>query len=262
MKNKKFEIKGKSFSKPVTCLTAYSGSMAKILDGIVDIVLIGDSLGMTLYDMPNTQSVTIDMMSLHGSAVIKNINKSFTIIDMPYKSYENNLMAYKNAKKLIKITGADFVKLEVNERNVSVIKYLSQKKINTVAHIGVTPQSYKDFKKLKIAGKTKNESEKLVKLSKKLESFGTKIILLECIYSNTAKTIVSSTSLPCIGIGASKFCDGQVLVFDDLLNLNPDHKKPKFVKNYMNFSRLSKSAIKNYVNDVKLRKFPNKKFSY
>ena len=261
--NKKFlKIKNKKFRYNISCLTAYTPSIAKILDGNVDIILVGDSLGSTIYGMKNTQGVTLKMMKEHGLAVIKNIRKSFTIIDMPYKTYDNKNQALKNAKDLINYTKTNFIKLEIDESKLEIIKYLSKNKIDTIAHIGVTPQSYKNFKDIKVLGKTKSEKDQLLKLAINAETCGAKIILLECVTSKTAKLITSTISIPTIGIGASKYCDGQVLVFDDLVNFSADYLKPKFVKNYMNFSNLAKIAVKKYKNDIKFNKFPSKKYSY
>ena len=262
MKEKINKLLNKKFASPITCLTSYSANIAKILDGNIDMVLIGDSLGTTLYGMKNTQEVTLKMMKEHGKAVTKNIKKSITVIDMPYKTYENQSEALKNANILIKYTKAKMLKLEINKNNVSIVKHLSNKKFNVIAHIGVTPQSYNNFSKIKIVGKKDIEKKELVELAIKVEKAGAKCILLECVSQETAKKITSLVSVPTIGIGSSKFCDGQVLVFDDLVNINNNQKYPKFVKNYMNFENLAKKVIKNFSVDVKTKKFPSKKNSY
>ena len=128
MKKKIINILNKRFNKPITCLTAYSPSIAKILDGNVDLILIGDSLGTTLYGMRNTRGVTLNMMKLHGLAVTKNINKSITVIDMPYKTYSNKIQAKKNAISLLNYTNAKMIKIEINEKNLPIAKYLAEKK--------------------------------------------------------------------------------------------------------------------------------------
>ena len=181
---------------------------------------------------------------------------------MPYKTYENNSQALKNARELLKYTKANMLKLEVNKKNISVVKFLSSKNLNIVAHIGVTPQKFKDFKKIRAVGKTKTESTNLLKLALELEKAGVKAILLECIIADTAKKITNSISLPTIGIGSSKYCDGQVLVFDDLVKMDANQYMPRFVKNYLNFNNLAKKAVKRFSKEVKLKKFPNKKYTY
>ena len=259
---KKIKILHKSFSKPISCLTAYSPSIANILDGKVDLILVGDSIGSTLYGMKNTQGVTMDMMKNHGAAVNKAIKKSLKVLDMPYKTYENKIDAYKNAKILLNHCKPDLLKIEISEKKLVVLKHLVDKKINVISHIGVTPQSYKNFNKIKILGRTHKEKQNLLKLAKESETLGAKAVLLECITTDTAKLITQNISIPTIGIGASKYCDGQVLVFDDLINLTTNDKNPKFVKNYFNFKKIASNVIKKYNRDVKLKKFPSTKFTY
>ncbi len=259
---KKIKILKKKFSRPISCLTAYSPSIANILDGNIDLILVGDSLGSTLYGMKNTQGVTIDMMKNHGLAVNKVIKKSLKVLDMPYKTYENKVDAYKNAKILLNYCKPDLLKLEVNKEKLVILKHLVSKKINIISHIGVTPQSYNNFNKIKILGKTNKEKNDLLNLAKESERLGSKAVLLECITADTAKLITENISIPTIGIGASKFCDGQILVFDDLINLNTNINKPRFVKNYLNFNKIARNAIKKYHREVKLKKFPSLKFTY
>ncbi len=259
---KQIKILNKIYRQPISCVAIYSASIAKILDGNIDLVLIGDSLGTTLYGMKNTREVSLNMMKTHGRAVVKNINKSITVIDMPFKTYENKFQALKNAKELLNYTKAGIIKLEINRKKIKLIKILTDNNIDVIAHIGVTPQSYTNFSKIKVLGKTIQEQDNLLKLAKKAELYGAKAILLECVTENTAKKITSSLTIPTIGIGSSKFCDGQILVFDDLVNLNSSSHKPKFVKNFINLSKLIKSAIKKYERDVKLKKFPGKSNSY
>ena len=217
---KKIKILHKSFSKPISCLTAYSPSIANILDGKIDLILVGDSLGSTLYGMKNTQGVTMDMMKNHGAAVNKEIKKSLKVLDMPYKTYDNKIDAYKNAKILLNHCKPDLLKIEISENKLVVLKHLVDKKVNVISHIGVTPQSYKNFNKIKVLGKTNKEKQNLLELAKESEKLGAKAVLLECVTTDTAKLITENISIPTIGIGASKYCDGQVLVFDDLINLS------------------------------------------
>ena len=259
---KKIKILHKSFSKPISCLTAYSPSIANILDGKIDLILVGDSIGSTLYGMNNTQGVTMDMMKNHGAAVNKTIKKSLKVLDMPYKTYDNKIDAYRNAKILLNHCKPDLLKIEISKKKLVILKYLVDKKINVISHIGVTPQSYKNFNKIKVLGKTNKEKQNLLKLAKESETLGAKAVLLECITADTAKLITENISIPTIGIGASKYCDGQVLVFDDLINLNINDKKPKFVKNYFNFNKVATNVVKKYNREVKLKKFPSTKFTY
>ena len=259
---KKIKVLHKNFSKPISCLTAYSPSVAKILDGKIDLILVGDSLGSTLYGMKNTQGVTMDMMKNHGAAVNKEIKRSLKVLDMPYNTYDNKIDAYRNAKLLLNHCKPDLLKIEISEKKLIVLKHLVEKKINVISHIGVTPQSYKNFNKIKVLGKTNKEKQNLLKLAKESETLGAKAVLLECITANTAKLITENISIPTIGIGASRYCDGQVLVFDDLINLSTNDKKPKFVKNFLNFNKIASNVVKKYNREVKLKKFPSTKFTY
>ncbi len=181
---------------------------------------------------------------------------------MPYKSYNTKKNALKNAKNIINFTNCDFVKIETNENDVKIVEYLSKNKINVVAHIGITPQQFTNFNKIKSVGKNTKQMMSLVLLAKKLEDAGAKFIVLECIIDKTAKEITNNLKIPTIGIGASKHCDGQVLVIDDLINFNSGKKKIKFVKKYTNIEQFINKAVKKFVQEVKCRKFPSKKYSY
>ena len=248
--------------RPIVCLTAYTVSVTKAIESYVDILLIGDSLGTTIYGMNNTQSVTMDMMERHGKAVVQSSKKPFTIIDMPYASYRNYKKAFFNASKLIKKTGCQSVKIEVNEKDVKTVSYLTKKNVRVVSHIGVKPQAFSNFSKIKAVGKSKSEKIKLLNLALQLEAAGSCMLLLECVYEETAKEITSMVNIPTIGIGSSIYCDGQILVINDVLGLNPNFHKPKFVKTYTNLPLEISKSVKKYSQDIKKRKFPSKKYTY
>ena len=247
---------------PITCLTAYSKPLANILDGKIDLILIGDSLGTTLYGMQNTRGVTIEMMKNHGKAVVLNTKFSMTMIDMPYNTYRNKKEALKNALDILAFTKADFIKIETDHTNIEIVKHLTKSKIKVVSHIGVTPQKFSDFRKIKSVGKNMHDATNLLKLANKLQDAGSKLIVLECISLKVSRKITKNLSIPTIGIGASKYCDGQVLVIDDILNLNSTNKKPKFIKSYMNLEKNIIKAVNNFSKEVKSKKFPSKKYSY
>ena len=247
---------------PITCLTAYSEPIAKILDGNVDLILIGDSVGTTIYGMKNTRSINLDIMKNHGKAVVKNTKRSMTIVDMPYNTYQNKKQALKNALDLLKFTKADFIKIETDKSNIEIVDYLSKKKVKVVTHIGVNPQKFSNFNKIKSVGKNIKEIKNLVSLASKLEKAGSKLIVLECVSMTASKMITNKLTIPTIGIGSSKNCDGQVLVIDDILNFNSKKKKPKFVKSYANVDKLILSAVKQFTNEVKTKKYPSIKKSY
>ena len=248
--------------EPITCLTAYSKPLANILDGRVDLILVGDSLGTTLYGMKNTRSVNIEMMKNHGKAVVSNTKHSMTIIDMPYNTYRNKKEALKNALNILSFTKADFIKIETDKKNIDIVKHLTKNKIKVVSHIGVTPQKFSDFSKIKSVGKDLKDANNLLNLAKNLEDAGSKLIVLECINLAASKKITNQLKIPTIGIGASKYCDGQVLVIDDVLKLNSNIKKPKFIKNYTNIEKNIIKAVNNFAKDVKNKNFPTKNYSY
>ncbi len=252
----------KKNSKILTCLTAYSKPLAMILDGRVDLILVGDSVGTTIYGMKNTRSVTLDMMKNHGKAVAKNTKSSMTIVDMPYNTYRTKKEALRNAVEILKYTNADFVKIETSLNNVDIVEHLSKNKIKVVTHIGVTPQKFSDFSKIRSVGKNKRDINSLISLAKKLEDAGSKLIVLECISLKASKLITNKLTIPTIGIGSSKYCDGQVLVIDDILNFNSKNKKAKFVKNYTNIENIIIKAVNRFINEVKNKKFPSSRYSY
>ncbi len=256
------ELLLKKNKTPITCLTAYSKQHANILDGRVDLILIGDSLGTTLYGMKNTRFVNLEMMKNHGKAVVSNTKKSLTIVDLPYKTYINKKEALKHANEIIAFTKTDFIKIETDIKNFQIVSHLTKNNINVVSHIGVNPQKFSDFSKIKSVGKNNDESKRLISLAKKLEKAGSKLIVLECINLETSKKITEELSIPTIGIGSSKFCDGQVLVIDDILNSNHNTKKPRFIKSYTNIDKQLIKAVNNFTNEVKNKKFPTKKYSY
>ena len=242
---------------PITCLTAYSQAVAKIADKYCDIILIGDSLGMVLYGMKTTREVKIETMMLHGKAVKKSTKKSLVVFDMPYKTYTNKSIAYKNAKKVLKFTKCDAIKLEGGKKIVKIIKHLIKKGIPVMGHIGLLPQSSKNFK---TKGKDLFEKKQIFEDAIAVSNSGVFAIVIECVTEDLAKKITRNISIPTIGIGASKHCDGQILVTDDMLGLS--ELSPKFVKKYSNLSKVIDKSIKNYVKDVKVRRFPSNKNVY
>ena len=238
---------------PIVCLTAYSKNVAKIVDKYCDIILVGDSLGMVLYGMKTTRDVTIETMILHAKAVKEATKRSLVVFDMPYKTYANKLIAYKNAKKVIKLTKCDAIKLEGGIKIVKIIKHLVKKGIPVLGHIGLLPQTSSNFK---VKGKSPIEKKRILKDAFAISNSGVFGIIIECVVESLAKKI----SIPTIGIGASKYCDGQILVTEDLVGLS--NFAPKFVKQYANLNKSIEKCVKNYVKDVKMKRFPFTKNVY
>jgi len=242
------EKKGK---EPITCLTAYSKPMAEIIDKYCDIILIGDSVGMVLYGMKTTREVKIETLILHGKAVKNSAKRSIVVFDMPHKTYSNKFIAYKNVKKVMKLTKCDAVKLEGGRKIANIIKYLTKKGIPVMGHIGLLPQSSKVFK---LKGKNLIQKKQILQDAMALSNSGVFAIVIECVVESLAKKITDSVSVPTIGIGASKYCDGQILVTDDMIGLSNFH--PKVVKKYSNVKKIIEKSVKNYCSDVKRRRFP------
>jgi 3-methyl-2-oxobutanoate hydroxymethyltransferase len=249
-------IKKKNKSKIVS-LTAYSKNVASIIGKYCDIILVGDSLGSVLYNFSSSKKVTLDMMIEHSKSVRMGIEKSLMVVDMPYGTYKNPNEALKNAKKIISKTKCDAVKLEGGKKVVQIIKTLIKNKIPVMGHLGVLPQTATSFR---FKGKEKTERKIILRDSKLLEEAGVFSIVLECVESSLAKEVTKTINIPTIGIGASKYCDGQVLVTDDLIGLNKI--KARFVKRYSNIEKQINDAVLKFKKDVVANKFPTKKHSY
>ena len=221
------------------------------VDGSVDIILVGDSMANVLYGHKNTHKINLKNIIQHTLSVKLGVKKSLLVVDLPKGTYKNEKSAEKNAKYLIKKTKCDAVKLENNKKNYEIIKFLTNKKIPVMGHIGYTPQFKKKFK---IEGQSKKETSKLLKEALSIERAGAFSIVLECLSPDAARIITRKLSIPTIGIGSSSHCDGQILVTDDMLGLSGFY--PKFVKKYTNLNRIIEKAVKKYTRDVKLKKFP------
>ena len=249
-----YKIINSKNKKPLVCLTAYSKPFAKILDKYCDIVLVGDSLATAMLGMKHTRNVSIETMIQHGISVKSNLNNALCVVDMPSNTYKNIKQAKKNAKLIFNSTGCDAVKLECNGKNYDIIKSIVDIGIPVMGHIGFTPQY---FKKFKVQGVLEKDRYKLIEQAKKNQEAGVFSIVLECIDTSTAKAITSSLKIPTIGIGAASFCDGQILVTDDMLGLSGFY--PKFVKKFVNLNKVIEIGIKKYKKAVLNKKFPNKK---
>ena len=251
-------FKSKKNKSKIVCLTAYSKNIAKIIDKHTDLILVGDSLGSVLYNFNSTRSVTLDMMIKHSKSARQGISNSLMIVDMPFNTYNNPTQALNNCKKIMKLTKCDGVKLEGGLKIIKTIKLLVKNKIPVMGHLGILPQSTKG--KFKSKGKSTKEKKEIIRDSKLLEEAGVFSIVLECVEKKLAKEITNLISIPTIGIGSSNNCDGQVLVTDDILGLTDS--KIKFVKKFTNLQHAINLGVKKFKNQVKLKKYPTKKYSY
>lgn len=255
MKTTISKIKSMKGKEKITMLTAYDYSTAKYMDEAgVNIILIGDSLGMVVLGYENTLSVTMEDMTRHTGAVSRGVSNALIVADMPAGTYDDKESAALNAEALIK-SGADTVKLE---NKPEIAKFLVENKFEVMGHVGLTPQTAVDFK---VQGKDGETANKLIKLAKECEEAGCYSLILECVPVELAKKITKSISIPTIGIGAGPNCDGQVLVVNDMLGLY-DEFSPKFVKKYAALGEEMKEAFGNYIKDVKEGKFPEDKHCF
>ena len=256
--NKKInQIKRKKNKSKLVCLTAYSKNISSILDKHCDIILVGDSLGSVLYNYKSTKQVTLDIMINHAKSVRQGVKKSLMVVDMPYNTYRNPKIALKNAKKILKKTRCDAVKLEGGKKIINIVKELVKNNIQVMGHLGILPQTDKKFS---FKGKELFERNRILKEAQLLESSGIFSIVLECIETKLSKEITKKLDIPTIGIGSSVNCDGQVLVIDDLLGLG--NKKLKFVKKYLNLNKLIDRSVKKYKTQVIKKLFPKAKHSF
>ena len=242
---------------PIACLTAYTNNIAKIADKYCDIILVGDSLGMVLYGMKTTRDVKIETMILHAKTVKSITKRSLVVFDMPYKTYTNKFSAYKNAKKVIKLTKCDAIKLEGGIKIVKIIEHLVKKGIPVLGHIGLLPQTSSNFR---VIGKSSIERKRILKDALAISNSGAFGIIIECVVENLAKKITRNIPIPTIGIGASKYCDGQILVTEDMVGLSDFF--PKFVRQYAKLNKSIEKCVKKYVKDVKMKRFPFTKNVY
>ena len=257
MNSKIKKILNKKKRSKIICLTAYSKNIAEEVDKYADIILVGDSLGSVLYNYDTTRKVTLTNMIDHSKSVRLGVKKSLMVVDMPYNTYNSKTIALKNAKKIIKETKCDAVKLEGGKNIIHQVKFLIKNKIPVMGHLGLLPQTSRKFKS---KGGTARETKQLINDSLLLQNSGVFSIILECIKTSTAKQITNKLKIPTIGIGSSVNCDGQVLVTDDLIGLNDT--RIKFVKKFINIKKHISVGLKKFIKEVRAKKYPSKKYSY
>ncbi|MDD6483973.1 MAG: 3-methyl-2-oxobutanoate hydroxymethyltransferase [Clostridiales bacterium] len=253
----------KQRGEKITMLTAYDYSTAKLVDESgVNSILVGDSLGMVMLGYENTLSVTMEDMLHHTRAVSRGVKNAFLIADMPFMSYETDpKTALENAGRLIKEGGANAVKLEGGCEVCPQIKAICAASIPVCAHIGMTPQSVNAFGGFKVQGRSEETARKIIDDAKAVEEAGACMVVLECVPRELAAVITQQLSIPTIGIGAGADCDGQVLVYQDMLGMFSDFV-PKFAKQYRRVGDIMKEAFGEYINEVRAGQFPAENNSY
>lgn len=246
---------------PLVCLTAYTAPMAELLDSRCDVLLVGDSVGMVVHGLPTTVGVTLEMMILHGQAVMRASRQAFVVVDMPFGSYEASVeQAFMNAARIMKETGCQAVKIEAGEYAAATVRYLVDRGIPVMAHVGLRPQATNVDGGFKAKGRTEKERARTMSEAVAADEAGCFAMVIEGVAEDLAAQITKQVSCPTIGIGASASCDGQILVTDDLLGMFD--WTPKFVRRYADLKDVVGKAVDGYASDVRARRFPAEKETY
>lgn len=263
MKQSIFDLLSRKGTLPVSMLTAYDYHTAQTIDEAgIDMILVGDSLGNVMLGYENTLAVTVEDMIHHGKAVCRGAKQAFVVIDMPFMSYQASVEeAVRNAGRIMKETNCQAVKLEGGVEYADRIRAIVQAGIPVVAHIGLTPQSFNALGGYKVQGKSLKQAQKLLADAKAVEEAGAFAITLECVPEALAKMITEQSSALTIGIGAGKYCDGQVLVYQDMLGYTEGFT-PKFVKKYADVHNVMLEAFKQYKEECEQRTFPEENRTY
>ncbi len=249
------EIARRKGGEPIVSLTSYHAHTAAIVDRHADFILVGDSLGMVMHGMESTVGVPLDLMIMHGKAVVRGTKKALIVVDMPFGTYEESPnMAFRNAAKIMKETGCGAVKLEGGKRMAETIRFLVERGIPVMAHIGLTPQSSHVLGGFKTQGRDEDTWADHMADAHAVSEAGAFSVVLEGMVEPLARKITNEIDIPTIGIGASVECDGQILVLEDMLGLNP--WTPKFVKVYGQLGPMIEDSVRRYAEDVRNRAFP------
>jgi len=249
------DIAARKGQTPIVCLTAYTAPMAEILDDHCDLLLVGDSVGMVVHGLPNTVGVTLEMMILHGQAVMRGSRRAMVVVDLPFGSYEGSAeVAYANAARVMKETGAQAVKVETGPHVADNIAYLVARGIPVMGHVGLRPQAVLVDGGFKAKGRGGEERRRILEEARAAAEAGAFAVVVEGVAEGLAREITEAIEVPTIGIGASAGCDGQILVTDDMLGLFD--WTPKFVRRYGDMRREISDAVGRYADDVRARRFP------
>lgn len=246
---------------PLVCLTAYDAPMAALMDEHADLILVGDSVGMVVHGLPSTVGVTMEMMILHGQAVMRGASKAFVVVDMPFGSYETNAdQAFLNAARIMKETGCQAVKIESGAYAARQIAHLVERGVPVMGHVGLRPQAINVEGGFRAKGRTLSERDIVIAEAKAAEAAGAFAIVIEGVAEDLAAEITAEVACPTIGIGASAACDGQILVTPDMLGLFD--WTPKFVRRYGDLKAEVSRAVAAYAADVRSRAFPGSAETY
>jgi len=249
------DIAARKAGEPIVCLTAYDAPTAEILDDICDLILVGDSVGMVVHGLPSTVGVTMEMMILHARAVMRGSRRALVVVDMPFGSYEESReKAFENAARLLKETGAQAVKLESGRYAADTIRFLVERGVPVMGHVGLRPQAINVMGAFKARGRTTAERAEILAEAEATAAAGAFAVVVEGVSEDLAQEVTERVAIPTIGIGASTACDGQILVTQDMLGLFD--WTPKFVKRYAALRAAIRAAAEAYAGEVRRRTFP------
>jgi 3-methyl-2-oxobutanoate hydroxymethyltransferase len=253
----------KKQGKRISCLTAYDALIARILDDAgIDLILVGDSLGNIVQGHETTIPVTLDDIIYHTKAVVKGVQRALVVADMPFMSYQvSPEEAFRNAGRLMKEAGASAVKVEGGHRVCEAVRRMTEAGIPVMAHLGLTPQSINQFGSYRARGQNAEEADEMLRDAKELEEAGAFAVVLEKIPMQLAQKITESLTIPTIGIGAGPHCDGQILVYSDMLGLTIDFS-PRFVRRYDSLHERIDDSVSRYIQDIQSGSFPDERESY
>ena len=255
------DIRNRKGREPIVSLTAYHAHTAAIADPHVDFLLVGDSLGMVMHGFETTVPVTLELMMMHGRAVVRGAKSALVVVDLPFGSYEESpQVAFRNAVEVMKETGCGAVKLEGGNRMAETIRYLVERGIPVMGHIGLTPQSINTLGGFRAQGRTDDQWAAIEADARAVSDAGAFALVIEAVAEPLAQRLTRAVPIPTIGIGASAACDGQILVMEDMLGLSP--RVPKFVKEFGQVGAAIETAIKDYAAAVKARAFPAPEHTY
>jgi 3-methyl-2-oxobutanoate hydroxymethyltransferase len=255
------DIKNRKGGAPIVALTAYHAHTARIIDPYVDFLLVGDSLGMVMHGYETTVPVPLELMIMHAQAVVRGSSRALVVVDMPFGSYEESpAIAFRNAARVLKETGCGAIKLEGGVQMADTIRYLTERGIPVMSHIGMTPQAINTIGSFKPRGRYRSEWAAYEADAKAIADAGAFAVVIEALAELLAARITKEIPIPTIGIGASAECDGQILVLEDMLGLSP--RVPKFVKEYAQIGAGIEAAVKAFATEVRTRAFPTADYTY
>ena len=256
------EIRSRKGGEPIVCLTSISAQTSKLLDPHVDLMLVGDSLGMVFYGMESTVGVTMEMMIAHGASVTRGSERACVIVDMPFGSYqESPVQAFRNAARLMAETRCQGIKIEGGEEMAETVRFLSERGVPVLGHVGLMPQMVNRLGGFRAQGRTEEGAAKIIADAKAIADAGAFAIVVEGVIEPLARSVTDAVDVPTIGIGASPYCDGQILVTEDVIGLFDDFT-PKFAKHFAEIGQHISNAAAEYAADVRARRFPAPEHCY